>query len=326
MAHEVGAGKTFTMAAAAMESKRLGLCRKSLFVVPNHLTLQWANEFLHLYPAANILIAGKKDFETANRKKFCARIATGDYDAIIIGHSQFERIPVSAERQDRVLQKQLIEIEQAIQQAAYDRGQTFTVKQLGKTRKSLKLRLEKLRAEDRKDDVVTFEELGVDRLFVDEAHAYKNLFLFTKMRNVAGLSTSEAQKSSDMFMKCQYMDELTGGKGIVFATGTPVSNSMTELYTMMRYLQYGELQERGLTQFDAWASVFGETVTASELAPEGTGYRQKTRFAKFFNLPELMNLFKQAADIQTADQLKLPVPEANVQTVVVPPSEIQKKW
>ena len=285
LAHEVGAGKTFTMAAAAMESKRLGLCRKSLFVVPNHLTLQWANEFLHLYPAANILVAGKKDFETANRKKFCARIATGDYDAIIIGHSQFERIPVSAERQERVLQKQLIEIEQAIQQAAYDRGQTFTVKQLEKTRKSLKLRLEKLRAEDRKDDVVTFEELGVDRLFVDEAHAYKNLFLFTKMRNVAGLSTSEAQKSSDMFMKCQYMDELTGGKGIVFATGTPVSNSMTELYTMMRYLQYGELQERGLTQFDAWASVFGETVTASELAPEGTGYRQKTRFAKFFNLP-----------------------------------------
>lgn len=271
------------------------------------------------------MIAGKKDFETANRKKFCARIATGDYDAIIIGHSQFERIPVSAERQERVLQKQLIEIEQAIQQAAYDRGQTFTVKQLEKTRKSLKLRLEKLRAEDRKDDVVTFEELGVDRLFVDEAHAYKNLFLFTKMRNVAGLSTSEAQKSSDMFMKCQYMDELTGGKGIVFATGTPVSNSMTELYTMMRYLQYGELQERGLTQFDAWASVFGETVTASELAPEGTGYRQKTRFAKFFNLPELMNLFKQAADIQTADQLKLPVPEANVQTVVVPPSEIQKE-
>ena len=325
LAHEVGAGKTFTMAAAAMESKRLGLCRKSLFVVPNHLTLQWANEFLHLYPAANILVAGKKDFETANRKKFCARIATGDYDAIIIGHSQFERIPVSTERQERVLQKQLIEIEQAIQQAAYDRGQTFTVKQLEKTRKSLKLRLEKLRAEDRKDDVVTFEELGVDRLFVDEAHAYKNLFLFTKMRNVAGLSTSEAQKSSDMFMKCQYMDELTGGKGIVFATGTPVSNSMTELYTMMRYLQYGELQERGLTQFDAWASVFGETVTASELAPEGTGYRQKTRFAKFFNLPELMNLFKQAADIQTADQLKLPVPEANVQTVVVPPSEIQKE-
>lgn len=325
LAHEVGAGKTFTMAAATMESKRLGLCRKSLFVVPNHLTLQWANEFLHLYPAANILVAGKKDFETANRKKFCARIATGDYDAIIIGHSQFERIPVSAERQERVLQKQLSEIEEAIQQAAYDRGQTFTVKQLEKTRKSLKLKLEKLRAEDRKDDVVTFEELGVDRLFVDEAHAYKNLFLFTKMRNVAGLSTSEAQKSSDMFMKCQYMDELTGGKGIVFATGTPVSNSMTELYTMMRYLQYGALQERGLTQFDAWASTFGETVTASELAPEGTGYRQKTRFAKFFNLPELMNLFKQAADIQTADQLKLPVPEANVQTVVVPPSEIQKE-
>ena len=325
LAHEVGAGKTFTMAAAAMESKRLGLCRKSLFVVPNHLTLQWANEFLHLYPAANILVAGKKDFETANRKKFCARIATGDYDAIIIGHSQFERIPVSAERQERVLQKQLIEIEQAIQQAAYDRGQTFTVKQLEKTRKSLKLRLEKLRAEDRKDDVVTFEELGVDRLWVDEAHAYKNLFLFTKMRNVAGLSTSEAQKSSDMFMKCQYMDELTGGKGIVFATGTPVSNSMTELYTMMRYLQYGELQERGLTQFDSWASTFGEVVTSIELAPEGTGYRAKSRFARFYNIPELMNMFKEIADIKTSDQLKLPVPEAEYETVVLKPTEQQKE-
>lgn len=325
LAHEVGAGKTYTMAAAAMESKRLGLCQKSLFVVPNHLILQWANEFQYLYPAANLLVATKKDFETANRKKFCARIATGDYDAIIIGHSQFERIPVSAERQERLLQKQMDEIETAIQESAMAQGQSFTIKQLEKTKKSLTLRLEKLRAQERKDDVVTFEQLGVDRLFVDEAHAYKNLFLYTKMRNVAGLSASEAQKSSDMFMKCQYMDELTGGKGIVFATGTPVSNSMTELYTMMRYLQYGELQKRGLTQFDAWASVFGETVTASELAPEGTGYRTKTRFAKFFNLPELMNLFKQAADIQTADQLKLPVPEAQTHTVVVQPSELQKE-
>lgn len=325
LAHEVGAGKTYTMAAAAMESKRLGLCQKSLFVVPNHLILQWANEFQYLYPAANLLVATKKDFETANRKKFCARIATGDYDAIIIGHSQFERIPVSAERQERLLQKQMDEIETAIQESAMAQGQSFTIKQLEKTKKSLTLRLEKLRAQERKDDVVTFEQLGVDRLFVDEAHAYKNLFLYTKMRNVAGLSASEAQKSSDMFMKCQYMDELTGGKWIVFATGTPVSNSMTELYTMMRYLQYGELQKRGLTQFDAWASVFGETVTASELAPEGTGYRTKTRFAKFFNLPELMNLFKQAADIQTADQLKLPVPEAQTHTVVVQPSELQKE-
>lgn len=325
LAHEVGAGKTYTMAAAAMESKRLGLCQKSLFVVPNHLILQWANEFQYLYPAANLLVATKKDFETANRKKFCARIATGDYDAIIIGHSQFERIPVSAERQERLLQKQMDEIETAIQESAMAQGQSFTIKQLEKTKKSLTLRLEKLRTQERKDDVVTFEELGVDRLFVDEAHAYKNLFLYTKMRNVAGLSASEAQKSSDMFMKCQYMDELTGGKGIVFATGTPVSNSMVELYTMMRYLQYGELQKRGLTQFDAWASVFGETVTASELAPEGTGYRTKTRFAKFFNLPELMNFFKQAADIQTADQLKLPVPEAQTHTVVVQPSELQKE-
>lgn len=325
LAHEVGAGKTYTMAAAAMESKRLGLCRKSLFVVPNHLTLQWANEFLHLYPAANLLVASKKDFEAANRKKFCARIATGDYDAIIIGHSQFERIPVSPERQEKILQSQLEEIEDAIQQSAWQRGQAFTVKQLEKTKKTIKQKLEKLRAEERKDNVVTFEQLGIDRLFVDEAHCYKNLFLYTKMRNVAGLSVSEAQKSSDMFMKCQYMDELTGGKGIIFATGTPVSNSMTELYTIMRYLQYGTLKEHGLTQFDAWASVFGETVTASELAPEGTGYRQKTRFAKFFNLPELMNLFKQAADIQTADQLKLPVPEADIQTVVVQPSDLQKE-
>lgn len=252
--------------------------QKSLFVVPNHLTLQWANEFLHLYPAANLLVASKKDFEAANRKKFCARIATGDYDAIIIGHSQFERIPVSPERQEKILQSQLEEIEDAIQQSAWQRGQAFTVKQLEKTRKTIKQKLEKLRAEERKDNVVTFEQLGIDRLFVDEAHCYKNLFLYTKMRNVAGLSVSEAQKSSDMFMKCQYMDELTGGKGIIFATGTPVSNSMTELYTMMRYLQYGTLKEHGLTQFDAWASVFGETVTASELAPEGTRLSSENSF------------------------------------------------
>lgn len=325
LAHEVGAGKTYTMVAAAMESKRLGLCQKSLFVVPNHLTLQWANDFLKLYPAANLLVASKKDFETANRKKFCARIATGDYDAIIIGHSQFERIPVSIERQERLLQKQLDEIENALRESMNERDQSFTVKQMEKTRKSLKIRLEKLQAQERKDDIVTFEQLGVDRLFVDEAHAYKNLFLYTKMRNIAGLSTSEAQKSTDMYMKCRYMDELTGGKGIIFATGTPISNSMTELYTMMRYLQYDALQERGLTQFDAWASTFGETVTASELAPEGTGYRQKTRFAKFFNLPELMNLFKQTADIKTKDQLNLPVPEVETKTIVAQPSELQKK-
>ena len=325
LAHEVGAGKTYTMVAAAMESKRLGLCQKSLFVVPNHLTLQWANDFLKLYPAANLLVASKKDFETANRKKFCARIATGDYDAIIIGHSQFERIPVSIERQERLLQKQPDEIENALRESMNERDQSFTVKQMEKTRKSLKIRLEKLQAQERKDDIVTFEQLGVDRLFVDEAHAYKNLFLYTKMRNIAGLSTSEAQKSTDMYMKCRYMDELTGGKGIIFATGTPISNSMTELYTMMRYLQYDALQERGLTQFDAWASTFGETVTASELAPEGTGYRQKTRFAKFFNLPELMNLFKQTADIKTKDQLNLPVPEVETKTIVAQPSELQKK-
>lgn len=325
LAHEVGAGKTYTMVAAAMESKRLGLCQKSLFVVPNHLTLQWANDFLKLYPAANLLVASKKDFETANRKKFCARIATGDYDAIIIGHSQFERIPVSIERQERLLQKQLDEIEDALRESMSERDQFFTIKQMEKTRKSLKSRLEKLQAQERKDDVVTFEQLGIDRLFVDEAHAYKNLFLYTKMRNVAGLSASEAQKSTDMYMKCRYMDELTGGKGVIFATGTPISNSMTELYTMMRYLQYSALQERGLTQFDAWASTFGETVTASELAPEGTGYRQKTRFSKFFNLPELMNLFKQVADIKTKDQLNLPVPEAETKTIVAQPSELQKK-
>lgn len=324
LAHEVGAGKTFEMAASAMEAKRLGLCQKSLFVVPNHLTLQWANEFLRLYPSAKLLVASKKDFETANRKKFCARIATGDYDAVIIGHSQFEKIPVSAERQERILTEQIEEIENALAELKYQRGENFTIKQMEKTRKSLQARLEKLRATERKDDVITFEQLGVDRLFVDEAHGFKNLFLYTKMRNVAGLSTSEAQKSSDMFMKCRYMDELTGGRGIVFATGTPVSNSMTELYTMMRYLQYSTLQQKGLTHFDCWASTFGETTTAIELAPEGTGYRARTRFAKFFNLPELMNMFKEAADIKTSDQLHLPVPEAHFETVVVKPSEHQQ--
>lgn len=324
LAHEVGAGKTFEMAASAMEAKRLGLCQKSMFVVPNHLTLQWANEFLHLYPSAKLLVASKKDFETARRKKFCARIATGDYDAVIIGHSQFEKIPVSAERQERILTAQIDEIENAIAEMKSQNGERFSIKQMEKTRKGLEARLEKLRATDRKDDVITFEQLGVDRLFVDEAHAFKNLFLYTKMRNVAGLSTSEAQKSSDMFMKCQYMDELTGGRGIIFATGTPVSNSMTELYTMMRYLQYGTLQQKGLTHFDSWASTFGETTTAIELAPEGTGYRARTRFAKFFNLPELMNMFKEVADIKTSDQLHLPVPEAKFETVVVQPSEHQQ--
>nr|WP_301595523.1 SNF2-related protein [Mediterraneibacter glycyrrhizinilyticus] len=325
LAHEVGAGKTFEMAASAMESKRLGLCQKSMFVVPNHLTLQWANEFLRLYPGAKLLVATKKDFETARRKKFCARIATGDYDAVIIGHSQFEKIPISAERQERLLQEQIDDIEDAIAELKYSKGETFTIKQMEKTRKTLQTRLDKLMAEEKKDDVVTFEQLGVDRLFVDESHAFKNLFLYTKMRNVAGLSTSEAQKSSDMFMKCRYMDEITGGRGIVFATGTPVSNSMSELYTVMRYLQYGTLQKMGLTHFDCWASTFGETTTAIELAPEGTGYRARTRFAKFFNLPELMNLFKEVADIKTADQLNLPVLEAKFETVVVQPSEIQKE-
>ena len=324
LAHEVGAGKTFEMAASAMESKRLGLAQKSMFVVPNHLTMQWANEFLHLYPSAKLLVATKKDFETANRKKFCARIATGDYDAVIIGHSQFEKIPLSAERQERQLREQIDEIEDAIMELKWQRGENFSIKQMEKTRKSLQARLDKLTAADRKDDVVTFEQLGVDRLFVDESHAFKNLFLYTKMRNVAGLSTSEAQKSSDMFMKCRYMDELTGGRGVIFATGTPVSNSMTELYTVMRYLQYGTLQKKNLTHFDCWASTFGETSTAIELAPEGTGYRARTRFAKFFNLPELMNMFKEVADIKTSDQLNLPVPEAKFETVVVQPSEHQK--
>ena len=324
LAHEVGAGKTFEMAASAMESKRLGLSQKALFVVPNHLTLQWANEFLHLYPSAKLLVATKKDFETANRKKFCARIATGDYDAVIIGHSQFEKIPLSPERQERQLREQVDEIEGAIAELKYQNGENFTIKQMEKTRKSLQTRLDKLLSTDRKDDVVTFEQLGVDRLFVDESHAFKNLFLYTKMRNVAGLSTSEAQKSSDMFMKCRYMDELTGGRGVIFATGTPVSNSMTELYTVMRYLQYGTLQKTNLTHFDCWASTFGETTTAIELAPEGTGYRARTRFAKFFNLPELMNMFKEVADIKTSDQLHLPVPDAKFETVVVQPSDYQK--
>ena len=324
LAHEVGAGKTFEMAASAMESKRLGLCQKSLFVVPNHLTLQWANEFLRLYPSAKLLVASKKDFETANRKKFCARIATGDYDAVIIGHSQFEKIPISAERQERLLREQIDEITNALSELKFQRGDSFTIKQMEKTRKSLQARLDKLLGADRKDDVITFEQLGVDRLFVDESHAFKNLFLFTKMRNVAGLSTSEAQKSQDMFLKCRYMDELTGGRGVVFATGTPVSNSMTELYTVMRYLQYGTLRQKGLTHFDCWASTFGETTTAIELAPEGTGYRARTRFAKFFNLPELMAMFKEVADIKTSDQLNLPVPEAKFETVVVQPSEHQQ--
>ena len=325
LAHEVGAGKTFEMAASAMEAKRLGLCQKSLFVVPNHLTEQWAAEFLHLYPNAKLLVARRKDFETANRKKFCARIATGDYDAVIIGHSQFERIPLSFERQERIIQEQIDEIQDAISELKYASGKRFTVKQMEKSRKNLEQKLEKLRAADRKDDVITFEQLGVDRLFVDESHAFKNLFLYTKMRNVAGLSTSEAQKSSDMFGKCRYLDEVTGGRGVIFATGTPVSNSMTELYTVMRYLQYGTLQKKNLTHFDCWAATFGETTTAIELAPEGTGYRARTRFAKFFNLPELMAMFKEVADIKTSDQLHLPVPEAKFETVVVKPSEIQKE-
>ena len=325
LAHEVGAGKTYEMAASAMEAKRLGLCQKSLFVVPNHLTEQWASEFLNLYPNAKLLVARRKDFETANRKKFCARIATGDYDAVIIGHSQFERIRLSFERQERIIQEQIYETLAAINELKVHAGENFSIKQMEKTRKTLETKLEKLRADSRKDDVITFEQLGVDRLFVDESHFYKNLFLTTKMRNVAGLSTSEAQKSSDMFGKCRYLDEITGGRGVVFATGTPVSNSMTELYTVMRYLQYSTLQQKKLTHFDCWASTFGETTTAIELAPEGTGYRARTRFAKFFNLPELMSMFKEVADIKTSDQLHLPVPEAKFETVVAKPSEIQKE-
>ena len=325
LAHEVGAGKTFEMVGAAMEAKRLGLCQKSLFVVPNHLTEQWASEFLRLYPSANILVTTKKDFEKHNRKKFCARIATGDYDAIIMGHSQFEKIPISKERQERLLHEQIWEITEGISEVESSGGERFTVKQLERTKKSLEARLEKLQAEGRKDDVVTFEQLGVDRLFVDEAHNYKNLFLYTKMRNVAGLSTTDAQKSSDMFAKCRYMDEITGSRGVIFATGTPVSNSMTELYTMQRYLQYDRLQELGMAHFDCWASRFGETVTALELAPEGTGYRARTRFSKFFNLPELMNLFKEVADIKTADQLHLPTPQVEYHNIVAQPTEIQKE-
>lgn len=325
LAHEVGAGKTFEMVAAAMESKRLGLCNKSLFVVPNHIVEQFGQEFLQLYPSANVLVTTKKDFETANRKKFCSRIATGDYDAIIISHSQFEKIPMSVERQVTIIQKQIEDITLGIQDLKNKNGERFSIKQMEKTKKSLEARLAKLNDTSRKDDVVTFEELGVDRIFVDEAHYYKNLFLYTKMRNVGGIAQTEAQKSSDLFMKCRYLDELTGGKGVIFATGTPISNSMVELYTMQRYLQYGELEKRHLQQFDAWASTFGETVTAIELSPEGTGYRAKTRFAKFFNLPELMALFKEVADIQTSEMLNLPVPKANYHNVVIEPSEIQKE-
>ena len=325
LAHEVGAGKTFEMIAAAMEGKRLGLCQKSLFAVPNHLTEQWASEFLRLYPSANILVATKKDFETRNRKKFCARIATGDYDAVIIGHSQFERIPVSRERQERLLQEQIWEIEDGISELKASRAERFTIKELERTKKNLETKLQKLHDAARKDDVVTFEQLGVDRLYVDEAHSFKNLFLYTKMRNVAGLSTTDAQKSSDMLLKCRYIDEITHGKGVTFATGTPISNSMTELYTMMRYLQHDMLKRNSLTHFDCWASAFGETTTAIELAPEGTGYRARTRFAKFFNLPELMNLFREAADIKTADQLNLPTPTAIYHTEVTQPTALQQQ-
>ncbi len=325
LAHCVGAGKTFEMTAAAMESKRLGLCQKSLFVVPNHLTEQWASDFLRLYPGANILAATKKDFEPANRKKFCSRIATGDYDAVIIGHSQFEKIPLSTERQTQIIQRQIDEIETAIALAKADRGERYTIKEMEKSRKALIVKLDKLNDTTKKDNVVTFEQLGVDRLFVDESHNYKNLFLYTKMRNVAGIAQTEAQKSQDMFNKCQYLDEITGGKGVTFATGTPISNSMTELYTNMRYLQFSTLNKLGLGQFDSWAATFGETQTAIELAPEGTGYRAKTRFAKFFNLPELIALFKETADIQTPDMLKLPVPEADYENVVLKPSEAQKE-
>jgi len=324
LAHEVGAGKTFEMVAAAMESKRLGLCNKPLFAVPNHLTEQWASEFLRLYPSANILVTTKKDFEPANRKKFCARIATGNYDAVIMGHSQFEKIPMSKERQEQLLQSQIEEITDGIAELESSNAERFTIKQLERTKKSLEVRLAKLQDDTRKDDVITFEQLGVDRLYVDEAHSYKNAFIYTKMRNIAGLSTTESQKSADMMMKCRYLDEITGSKGVVFATGTPVSNSMTELYTMMRYLQHDTLEKKHLNHFDAWASTFGETSTAIELAPEGTGYRARTRFAKFFNLPELMNLFKEAADIKTADQLHLPTPTPIYHNVVAQPTEVQQ--
>ena len=325
LAHAVGAGKTFEMVAAAQESKRLGLCNKSLFVVPNHLTEQWAAEYLQLYPAANILVATKKDFETKNRKKFCGRIATGDYDAVIIGHSQFEKIPMSIERQRAILEQQLEEITGGIAELKRNRGENFSIKQLEKSKKSIRQKLDKLNDQTKKDDVVTFEELGVDRLFVDESHYYKNLYLYTKMRNVGGIAQTEAQKSSDLFMKCRYLDEITGGRGTVFATGTPISNSMVELYTIQRYLQYNTLVKNGLQHFDAWASTFGETITAVELTPEGTGYRAKTRFAKFYNLPELMAMFKGIADIKTADMLNLPVPEAKYHNIAVKPSEMQKE-
>ena len=325
LAHCVGAGKTFEIVAAAMESRRLGLSKKNLVVVPNHLTEQWGADFLRLYPGANVLVATKKDFEPQNRKKFCSRIATGDYDAVVIGHSQFEKIPLSPERQKAFLQEQINQILDGIEDAKSQNGERYTIKQLEKTRKSLEAKMAKLNDQTRKDDVITFEELGVDKLFVDEAHGFKNLFLSTKMRNVAGIGQSEAQKSSDMFAKCRYLDELTGGRGVVFATGTPVSNSMVELYTMMRYLQYDLLESTGLDHFDSWAAAFGETVTALELAPEGGGFRAKTRFAKFFNLPELMAMWKESADIQTAEMLKLPVPEAENITVVTKPSEFQQE-
>ena len=324
LAHEVGAGKTFEMIAAAMESKRLGLCRKSIFVVPNHLTEQWASEFMRLYPSANVLVTRKQDFEPARRKKFCARIATGDYDAVIIGQSQFEKIPVSYERQEQLIQNEIREVMAGIQEVKDNNGEHFTVKQMERTRRQLEDRLEKLRASHRKDTVVSFEQLGVDRMFVDESDFYKNLFMVTKMRNVAGLSTTDAQKSSDMFAKCRYLDEITGNRGVIFATGTPISNSMTEMFTIHRYLQYDRLQEMGMGHFDCWASRFGETATVLELAPEGTGYRPRTRFSKFFNLPELMNLFKEAADVKTADQLNLPRPEVEYHTVASKPTEHQK--
>ena len=325
LAHVVGAGKTFEMVAAAQESKRLGLCQKSLFVVPNHLTEQWASEYLQLYPSANILVATRKDFETKNRKRFCGRIATGDYDAIIIGHSQFEKIPVSVERQRYLLEQQRSEVLNGIAELKANHGERFSIKQMERTKKSIDAKLAKLNDQSRKDDVVTFEELGIDRLFVDEAHYYKNLAAFSKMRNVGGISQTEAQKSSDLYMKCRYLDELTGGRGVVFATGTPISNTMVEMYTMQKYLQYHTLEEHGLLNFDAWASTFGETVTAIELAPEGTGYRAKTRFSRFYNLPELMSMFKEVADIQTADMLNLPVPKANYHNIVLKPSEQQKE-
>ena len=325
LAHVVGAGKTFEMVASAMESKKLGLASKSLFVVPNHLTTQIGREFMQLYPSANIMVADKKDFQPKNRKRFIGRIATGEYDAVIIGHSQFEKIPMSKEYQVRHIQDQIDDIVSFIDENKRNRGENFTVKQLEKTKKKLLVRLEKLNDDFKKDDVITFEELGVDKLFIDEAHNYKNLFLHTKMRNVAGIGQSEAFKSSDMYMKCRYMDEMTVGKGVVFATGTPISNSMTELYTMQRYLQYDDLKARGLEHFDAWASTFGETENTFELSPEGTGYRQKTRFSKFYNLPELMSMFKEVADIKTSDMLNLPVPEANFEVIKTKPTEEQKE-